>query len=261
MLELLNFYSFFIINEPKKLAQEWYRCAKNIDLLGTILVAPEGVNLSLCGKKENIEKFIKEHIITKTAIDPAILRRTKLKQKSHRKLKLKLKTEIVTSRFDKSQKLKKRNANHTYIKPDHLDALADDKDVLFVDLRNDYEFALGTFKNALCLPMNEFHDLPKLLDNLQEYKDKKLVTFCTGGVRCEKAIPLLEKQGFKAYQLHGGILHYLEKYGQREKNLWEGECFVFDDRVSVNTKLEQGSYEWCELCGQPSRSGCCVVCG
>ena len=154
MLELLNFYSFFIINEPKKLAQEWYRCAKNIDLLGTILVAPEGINLSLCGKQKNIGKFLKENIAAKTTIDPSILRRTKLKQKPYRKLKLKLKTEIVTSKFDKSQKIKKQNANHTYIKPEDLNALADDKNVLFLDLRNDYEFALGTFKNAICLPMN-----------------------------------------------------------------------------------------------------------
>ena len=122
---------------------------------------------------------------------------------------------------------------------------------------------IGSFRNSIRLPLNEFSRLSQLLrrGHLEAYRKKNILTFCTGGARCEKAIPLLREKGFRAFQLEGGILRYLEKYGKEKKNLWEGECFVFDERVSVNTKLEKGSYEWCKRCGQPSRSGICVICG
>ena len=127
-------------------------------------------------------------------------------------------------------------------------------------MRNDYESQIGSFRNSLILPMNEFTELPNHLENLVKHRNKHILTFCTGGVRCEKTIPLLKKNGFQVSQLHGGILNYLEKYGERKDSLWEGECFVFDDRVSITSRFERGSYEWCPACGQPFRNGKCVVC-
>ena len=260
MIELLNLYNFFPVVDPLALGKDCYALARDLELKGSILFAPEGCNLALSGKPAALDSFLKEKILLHTSIAPAYLRRTKIKEQAYSKLKLKLKEELVKSDFKLSEK-ERRTLEGSYLSPEKFQALAENEKICFLDLRNDYESMIGTFRGALCLALNEFSQLTKLLSSIEPYRDRDLVTFCTGGVRCEKAVPLLKREGFRAFQLEGGILHYLEKYGKKEENLWEGECFVFDERVSLNAKLEKGSYEWCKHCGQPSRSGVCVICG
>ena len=171
---------------------------------------------------------------------------------------MKIKPEIIHSRFELKSEYKP--STESYIHPEDFHKMAQKDEVVLLDVRNEYETAIGSFKNALCLSLDEFHKLPQHITKLEPYRHKLLLTFCTGGVRCEKAVLLLEQKGFQVKQLYGGILHYLEKYGKQAKHLWQGECFVFDDRVAINAKLQTGSYMWCEHCGQPSRDGVCVVC-
>lgn len=258
-MELLNFYSFFPITDPASLAQDWRALGEKLDLKGSLLFAPEGVNVSLNGEACALDIFLKEKLASRITIDPALLRRTKTKGSVYSKLKVKLKTEIIHSNFGIGAIERERNRN-TYIEPEKFHAMAKRKNVCLVDMRNDYEFMIGTFRGALCLPLKEFCQLPRLFEYLEAYREQDILIFCTGGVRCEKALPLLRKKGFRAFQLYGGILRYLEKYGKQKDRLWQGECFVFDERVALNAELEKGSYEWCGTCGQPSQSGVCVLC-
>ena len=261
-MELLNIYSFFTVEDPQAFGETCYAKATELELTGTLLFAKEGVNWALSGLTENLEKFLAIPEVESIAMDPNCLRRTKLKAPAFRKLKLKVKEEIVTSHFNVG--IKEEQNKEAYLSPEEFQKIAlapkEEGKALLLDMRNDYEYAIGTFEGALHLPLNEFHELPQHIEELAPYRGRPLLTFCTGGVRCEKAIPLLRKHGFQAYQLHGGILHYLEKYGETAENLWKGECFVFDDRVAVTSQMQKGSYHWCSKCGQPSHNNVCVVC-
>ena len=282
-MELLNVYSFFTIRDPQRYGQECYLQARARNIKGTLLIAKEGINWALCGISTDLDAFL--DAITQALqlkLDSNCIRRSVLRQAVFRKLKLKIKTELVTSHFDKYLTPQKFNANGkpingktmpntvkhamaanhcaNYLSPAEFHKFAQQKDAMLLDMRNDYEYAIGSFRGALQLPLNEFHELPQHITQLEAYRSKTLLTFCTGGVRCEKAVPLLLQHGLRAYQLHGGILHYLEKYSQRVDSLWQGECFVFDDRVAVRPDLQDGSYQWCSDCGQPSRNGVCVIC-
>jgi len=140
----------------------------------------------------------------------------------------------------------------TYVKPKDWNALISDPEVTLVDTRNDYEVQVGTFKNALNPNTDSFRNFPKYVkENLDPTKNKKVAMFCTGGIRCEKSTAYLKEQGFEeVYHLEGGVLKYLEEVPEQE-TLWEGECFVFDDRVTVNHALEKGTYELCNGCRMP----------
>ncbi len=270
-MELINFYSFIFVSDPTSFGKDFYHFALDLDLKGTILVAPEGMNIALTGEKEKLDSFLEKKIAVHTKLEPSFLRRCLLQKPAYRKLKLKIKEELVCSRFPKTKEI---NLGSSHLTPEEFQNWLERDDILLVDMRNDYEYAIGSFQGALHLPLNEFSQLPSRYTQLIEDsldlrkhtqdelpKKKKIVTFCTGGVRCEKAVPFLKSRGFDAYQLKGGILHYLEKYGQKKENRWVGECFVFDNRVAVNTSLAQGSYVWCEHCGQPNKDGICVICG
>lgn len=248
MFEIINFYKFHPIEAPQEFGQRWGDRARESGLAGTVLVAPEGHNLMLAGAPEATAQFLAAFDAA-VGVDPAGLKRHVSERRPFKKLLVKVKPEIIKTSWQADLSL---NAG-TFIEPDALDEFARDPDVLFVDMRNDYEFEVGAFRGALPLPMNEFHELPQLLEHLEPYKQRKLVTYCTGGVRCEKAVPFLKSRGFEqVYQIHGGILAYLEKHPD---GLWDGECFVFDERVTVTTRLERGGYQFCESCGQPAKLG------
>jgi len=144
------------------------------------------------------------------------------------------------------------NSAGTYVKPADWNALISDPDVVLVDTRNDYESAIGTFRNALIPNTTSFREFPEYSANeLAGFKQRKVAMFCTGGIRCEKSTAYLKQQGFdEVYHLQGGILKYLEEVPESE-SLWEGECFVFDNRVSVNHALEKGIYDQCHACRLP----------
>ena len=140
----------------------------------------------------------------------------------------------------------------TYIPPKEWNDLISDPEVILVDTRNEYEFEIGTFQNAVNPHTDNFREFPKYVeDNLDPEKHKKVAMFCTGGIRCEKSTAFLKEKGFKeVYHLQGGILKYLEEV-PKEDTMWEGECFVFDDRVAVNHDLEKGKYDQCHACRFP----------
>jgi len=167
--------------------------------------------------------------------------------------KVKLKKEIVTMGVED---IDPNDIVGTYVKPKNWNALITDPDVLLVDTRNDYEVAIGTFKGALNPNTETFREFPDYVkDNLDKAKHKKVAMFCTGGIRCEKSTAYLKQQGFdEVYHLEGGILKYLEDVPQDETQ-WEGECFVFDNRVSVDHDLDKGQYDQCYGCRMPITEG------
>ena len=143
----------------------------------------------------------------------------------------------------------------TYVNPQDWNALISDPDVVLIDTRNNYEYEIGSFKGAINPSTETFREFPEYTkNNLEQYRGKKVAMFCTGGIRCEKSTAYLKTQGFDAvYHLQGGILKYLEEVDE-DQSLWEGECFVFDDRVAVKHNLEQGQYDQCHACRYPITS-------
>src|SRR5690554_7331696 len=163
--------------------------------------------------------------------------------------KVKLKKEIVTMGVNG---IDPKRIVGTYVKPKDWNELISRDDVILVDTRNDYEVQVGTFKGALDPNTTTFREFPQYVkENLDPSKHKKVAMFCTGGIRCEKSTAYLKEQGFdEVYHLEGGILKYLEEVPE-EETLWKGECFVFDNRVTVNHKLEKGNFDQCHACRHP----------
>ena len=166
-----------------------------------------------------------------------------------KRLKVKLKKEIVTLGVEHIDPL---SSVGTYVNPQDWNALISDPDVVLIDTRNNYEYEIGSFKGAINPSTETFREFPEYTkNNLEQYRGKKVAMFCTGGIRCEKSTAYLKTQGFDAvYHLQGGILKYLEEVDE-DQSLWEGECFVFDDRVAVKHNLEQGQYDQCHACRYP----------
>lgn len=203
---------------------------------GTIILAEEGFNLSVSGKPGNIEKFVKA---------AQRLLQTELKYKSSfydrvpfRKTDVKIKPEIVTLK----REVDIAKARGTHVSPRDWNMVLSDPDILLLDVRNDYEYRNGTFRSAINPQTEKFSDLPGFVaENFDPAEHKKIAMFCTGGIRCEKFAPYMKGLGFSdVFQLEGGILRYLEEI-PKEEQMWEGECFVFDERRTLNERLEKGS--------------------
>lgn len=222
-------------------------CTK-LKIKGILLVAPEGINGTIGGSREAIDTFL-ETLKSDSRFAGLSHKESFADEMPFYRLKVRLKKEIVTLRIPEANPSKMVG---TYVEPKDWNALISDPDVILVDTRNDYEVQIGTFKNAINPKTDVFVDFPKYVrENLSEFKNKKIVTFCTGGIRCEKATAFMKLEGFnEVYHLKGGILKYLEEIPQ-EESLWEGDCFVFDQRVSVKHGLEQGDYKPCYGCRMP----------
>ena len=215
---------------------------------GTLLLAAEGINGTISGTRENIDSVLHwigqqpglENIDTKESFDDEI---------PFYRTKVKLKKEIVTMGVEG---IDPRQVVGTYVKPEDWNDLISDPDVLVVDTRNDYEVQIGTFKNAIDPKTTSFREFPEWANNnIDRASNKKIAMFCTGGIRCEKSTAYMKEQGFdQVYHLKGGILKYLEQVPQ-EQTLWQGECFVFDNRVAVDHDLKRGSYDQCHACRMP----------
>ena len=228
--------------------EELDRYSRNKLILGTILIAEEGINGTVSGNRKNLDLLIKN--IKK------ILRIKKLSLKISKnqfipfyRLKIRLKKEIVTI-GDKSIRTEKVFGKH--IPPKEWDKIINDQDYLIIDTRNDYEINIGSFKNSINPNIKSFRDFPKYIKDLNLNKKQPIAMFCTGGIRCEKASSYLIKNGFKnVSQLDGGVLNYLEYKKNKKINNWNGECFVFDNRVSVDKYLQKGKYHQCYGCRHP----------
>jgi UPF0176 protein len=215
---------------------------------GTILLANEGINGTIAGLPDDIHA-----VLDYLRQDPrfADLEHKESYADTHPfyRMKVKLKKEIVTMGVPS---VNPNNTVGTYVKPEDWNALISDPDVILLDTRNDYEVHIGTFKGAADPKTKTFREFPEYVaQNLDKTKHKKVAMFCTGGIRCEKASSYMLEQGFNAvYHLQGGILKYLETVPETE-SLWQGECFVFDQRVAVKHGLEVGEFDQCYACRMP----------
>jgi len=245
---IYTFYRFKNLIEVRSLKIKLDKYLKNKLILGTVLLANEGVNGTISGTKKDLNEFI-NFIKQNLKIRKLSIKISQNKFIPFYRLKIRLKKEIVTI-GDKTIKPEKITGKH--IDPKNWDKIIDNKKYMIIDTRNNYEVSIGSFKNAINPKTKSFREFPKFIEKLNIKKKQPIAMFCTGGIRCEKASSYLLKNGFKdVSQLDGGILNYLEVKKKDKSISWHGECFVFDNRVAVNNKLDKGSYEQCYGCRQP----------
>ncbi|MBT5332075.1 MAG: rhodanese-related sulfurtransferase [Porticoccaceae bacterium] len=241
-------YKFVRLNNYQSLRQPLLDLMLAERVRGTLLLAEEGINGTIAGGREGIDQVL-EHLQKEPALNPLDTKESFHEEMPFLRSKVKLKKEIVTMGVEG---IDPNRSVGTYVKPENWNQLISDPDVVLVDTRNDYEVEIGTFRNALNPNTTSFREFPQYVEeNMDPNKQKKVAMFCTGGIRCEKSTAYLKEQGFEeVYHLQGGILKYLEKV-QESESLWQGECFVFDDRVAVNHDLEKGQYDQCHACRYP----------
>ena len=241
-------YKFVRLPDFETLRSPLHKVMTDHEVRGTVLLAAEGVNGTIAGTREGVDAVL-DFLRADPRINTLTAKESYTQENPFYRSKVKLKKEIVTMGVEDIDPI---DIVGTYVKPEDWNALIADPDVLLVDTRNDYEVQIGSFKNALNPKTESFREFPEFAkQNLDPSKHKKVAMFCTGGIRCEKSTAFMKQQGFKeVYHLEGGILKYLEEVPQ-ENTLWEGECFVFDNRVTVNHRLEKGSYDQCHACRMP----------
>ncbi|MBW4593879.1 MAG: rhodanese-related sulfurtransferase [Brasilonema angustatum HA4187-MV1] len=215
---------------------------------GTILLAPEGINATVAGSRQAIDCLL-SFLRSDSRLADLEHKESYADDPPFDRMKVRLKKEIVTIGLpgvDPNQQV------GTYVNPKDWNTLISDPQVTVIDTRNDYEVSIGTFKKAQNPQTESFAEFPEYVHNhLDPNKHKKVALFCTGGIRCEKASSFMLSQGFQeVYHLKGGILKYLEEVPESE-SFWDGECFVFDQRIAVRHGLEPGSYDMCPSCGHP----------
>lgn len=245
MFKTATLYKFVPLNDLVELQQKLQSICK--DLSGTLLIAPEGINGTVAGLPPVLEHAIAQ-IKTMSPFSNIWHQYSEASRKPFRRLKIRIKKEIVT--------MAKREVDPTKMGGKHVlatdwnDVL--DKAAIVIDVRNDYEYRVGTFEAAVNPKTTYFSEFPDFVDdNLSAYKDKPVAMFCTGGIRCEKASSYMLAHGFKeVYQLSGGILQYLDNV-QEDQTKWRGECFVFDERISLRHGLKQGDCLLCYGCRMP----------
>jgi UPF0176 protein len=251
-MNVVSFYRFVDIEAAERLRDELQALCEQEQLLGTILVAEEGVNGTLAGKAESLERvlrWLEQHL---SPGSPLEARWTEAQAAPFRRMRVRVKREIVT--LGRPDILPQRMTGQ-HVKPGEWNRLIDDPGTLLIDTRNHYEIEVGTFARAADPGTDSFREFPAFAEALAERDtDRPVAMFCTGGIRCEKASALMLELGFrKVYQLQGGILNYLEQVAP-EDNRWSGECFVFDSRVAVDRDLAEGGYVQCHACRRPLSS-------
>ena len=241
-------YHFARLENFEALKQPLLDCMLANEVKGTLLLANEGINGTIAGTTEGI-KAVFNHLNADPRLQDIRSKESFTDTLPFYRSKVKLKKEIVTMGVEG---IDPRHVVGTYVKPEDWNELISDPEVVVVDTRNDYEYQIGSFENALNPNTETFREFPDYVaKNLDPEKHKKVAMFCTGGIRCEKSTAYLKEQGFEdVYHLEGGILKYLEEV-PKEDTMWEGECFVFDNRVAVNHDLEKGQYDQCFACRYP----------
>ena len=240
-----TFYKCFGLENIEMLESFFRQELKKLKIIGTVILTPEGINSTIASEKKiSLEKgieLIKKYsgdIVTKDSVS---------NKRPFKRLKIKKRQEIVPT----GTNLKLINHVSKYVEPKDWQEFISQEDVLTIDVRNQYEIEVGTFKDSISPNTNNFREFDEFIKkNKKKLSNKKLAIFCTGGIRCEKASALFEKNGLKnIHQLNGGILNFFEKV--KDKSIWNGECFVFDDRTTVNSHLEPGNYHQCYACRRP----------
>ncbi|MCQ8850479.1 rhodanese-related sulfurtransferase [Alteromonas stellipolaris] len=241
-------YKFVALENFEAMRQPLLTAMESNGIKGTLLLASEGINGTVSGTREGIDGLL-QYLNADERINPISCKESLHEEQPFYRTKVKLKKEIVTMGVEG---IDPRKTVGTYVKPSDWNALISDPDVTVIDTRNGYEIEIGTFKHAIDPKTETFREFPEYVaKTLSPEKNKKVAMFCTGGIRCEKSTAYLKEQGFdEVYHLEGGILQYLEDVPKKE-SLWEGDCFVFDNRVAVNHDLEKSDYHQCYACRLP----------
>lgn len=255
-MQILNIagYQFSALKELEALCVQLLEQCQTLELRGTILLSPEGINLSLAGLVANISKF-KTHLLAKPLFANMTFRESYSETIPFKRLKVKCKKEIITFRQDQIRPEIKRAPA---ISPHEMKQWLDEqRDITVLDTRNDYEIRFGAFKNAMHLAIDDFCELAA--ESARIPRDKPIVMYCTGGVRCEKAGLYLLEQGYSnVFQLEGGILNYFNEIGGAH---YEGECFVFDERIALDSTLKSTGTQQCVTCHGPvAHHSTCPIC-
>jgi UPF0176 protein len=248
LLVVATLYKFVSLPDFDQMQDPWLSYCQQQGIKGTILLAQEGINGTIVGSRQAVDSVL-EFLRSDARLADLEHKESYTETSPFERMKVRLKSEIVTlglPEVDPNQQV------GTYVSPQEWNELISDPEVVVIDTRNDYEVNIGTFKKAHNPQTQSFREFPDYVRHqLDPNKHKKVAMFCTGGIRCEKASSFMLSQGFaEVYHLKGGILKYLEEV-PAEDSLWEGECFVFDERVAVRHGLEAGSYEMCQSCGHP----------
>ena len=230
MVTVAAFYRFFALSDPSALREELCANFTPEEILGTTLIAPEGINGTMAGSSATIDRFL-AFLEERTGLSRAEVKFSTTEAEPFRRLKFKLKREIITFRTAPVDPTRPGQ----YVDPTQWNELLADPEVLLLDTRNSYETEIGTFAGAIKPPLSTFSDFATYVsENLDPGKHRKVAMFCTGGIRCEKASAYMLQQGFpEVYHLKGGILKYLEDVPV-ESSQWQGACYIFDERVSVD---------------------------
>ena len=253
------FYAFRPLNDTQReaLLADLPTLARDGGVVGSVLVAKEGVNGTISGPQAAVEQVLEriQNALDQSngQVEPLEVKRSWADKPVFRRFKARRKKEIVTMGVGN---VDPRNSSGTYVDPEDWNALVDDPDTLVIDTRNHYETAIGTFDGAIDPGTESFREFPQWADTMlrplmEQNGSKRIAMFCTGGIRCEKASSYLQDNGFgEVHHLRGGILKYLETVPEAESR-WRGECFVFDQRVALNHRLEPGEHSLCHACGLP----------
>lgn len=251
MIKVTTFYQFFPLTPEKvsNLEKRLYDEAQ--ELKGLIILGKEGFNATIAGSEEAIEtyKLFIQDVLSEFQAPPAVFKDSECDFTPFRLFKVKVRPEIVT--LGDETIIPDDLNDETHLNPEEWDKMLQDENVVCIDTRNWYETDLGHFKSAILPPIDDFQEFPEYLEK-NVPKDKTVLMYCTGGIRCEKAAIDAKQRGYKAvYQLKGGILNYLQERPNKE---YEGECFVFDHRVAVDQELKMSkNYRLCPHCGQPGK--------
>ena len=249
---IASFYKFIDWSDFQEKKPVLEKICRQNNIVGTILLAPEGINGTISGSQEEILTTIEE-LKKDSRLSDLESKFAEALGKTFKRMKVRLKKEIVS--------MGKENVNPGQITGTHVSAeewnqIIQEPNTLIVDTRNEYEHAIGSFEGSVDPETNSFRQFPKWVDEnlkplMKKQNKKKVAMFCTGGIRCEKASSYLLQEGFEeVFQLKGGILKYLENI-EPKNSLWEGECFVFDERVSIQHGLVEGNYSMCHACRMP----------
>ncbi len=247
MYQVLLYYCYTPLNSPEQFRDDHHRLCLALDLRGRVIVAAEGLNGTVSGTVANCAAYM-----AAVKADPRFaaleFKADAARQHAFQKLHVRVKPEIVHSSL---AHLKPQEKTGRHLSPQQFKELKDRDDVVVVDVRSDYEYNLGRFRNAVTLDMENFRDFPARVERLKQFKDKKILTYCTGGVKCEKASAYLLEQGFEnVYQLHGGIIKYGMEAGGED---FDGQCYVFDNRVAVDVnRVNPRVISRCCACREPS---------
>ena len=248
-LDVINIagYKFQPLIDLEDLVPKFQLICDNLELKGSVYLSPNGINFSLAGSEKAIEQYLNFMEEDERFLNIP-LKKTYSETQPFRKMKVRPKKEIISLGRDDINPIE---LTGDYVTPKELYAMYENnEDVIVLDTRNEYETRVGLFENAVDLQLDTFRDFPDAIKQLpEEYKDKQIVMYCTGGIRCEKASAVMLKAGFSdVRQLEGGVLDYFKETGGK---YWNGDCFVFDERVALDTNLNETEYIYCYICREP----------